>query len=127
MKHALLLLAFIAAPAIAGPPLNFSVEVTKDHAPKVVTVMERQFDLGQGSGWHIHHGTEMVYIAEGEIELRVGTEAPRVLRAGDSVQIPREMPHTATNIGQVPVKLIITYVTDSGSDLRTPVDAPAAN
>jgi quercetin dioxygenase-like cupin family protein len=126
MKHALLLLAFVAAPALAAPPLNFSVEVTKDDAPKVVTVLERQFDVGQGAPWHIHHGIEMVYIAEGEVEMRIGTETPRLLRAGESVQIPREVPHTAINNGKVPVKLIISYVTDSGSELRTPVDPPAA-
>jgi len=110
-------------PALAGTPLNLTTDVPRP-PPQAVTMLERQFEIGQGSGWHIHHGVEMLYVAQGDMELRIGSEAVRILHAGDSFQVPRDTPHTALNIGQVQVKLIITYVHDKDAALKIPAGAP---
>jgi quercetin dioxygenase-like cupin family protein len=69
---------------------------------------------------HSHHGIEMTYILEGEVELAVDGEAARRFKAGDSFVIPAGKVHAAKNVGSVTAKLVGVWVVEKGKPLAVP-------
>ena len=86
-------------------------------------VQSRDFAPGAESGWHIHPGTEVAYIASGTLELRVKGKVT-VLEAGDSFTMPRGVAHNGVNLSDKGVRAVITLVVDKGVAPRQPVPAP---
>ena len=119
--------ALILAPfaAVAGEP-DLHVDVTPSATPQEVQLVEHDFDPGESSGWHIHHGVELAYVLKGDLELKVAGRPTLTLHAGDSFEVPRDTPHEATNIGTTPAGLIISYLIDKGGPVKIAVPAPAA-
>src|SRR6185369_7390701 len=66
-----------------------------------------------GSGWprHLHHDQdEWIYIVEGEFEFQVGKSNKRFrLGAGESVFLPRKVPHVWDCVSGKPGKIINVY------------------
>ena len=113
-------LAF-AQPATAPsstPAQQYDVPTRK---PQTVMILTRDFDPGQSSGKHIHHGVEMAIIIKGDWQITMDGSAPRVYHAGESVTIPRDVPHDGKNVGTTTATLAITFVIDKGSPMRIPV------
>ena len=75
---------------------------------------------GARSGRHTHPGDEISYVAEGQVELLVDGQPPRVVKAGESFVIPAGTVHEAHNTTETPTKLIGVYVVDKGKPLATP-------
>src|SRR3954471_4601060 len=50
-------------------------------------------------------GHEVVAIEEGEAKITLGDKQMRIVRAGEVVRIPPELPHTITSIGDVPLRV----------------------
>jgi len=75
---------------------------------------------GARAARHTHPGDEISYVAEGEVELIVDGQAPRIVKAGESFVIPAGTVHEAHNPGAVPVKLVGVYVLEKGKPLATP-------
>jgi quercetin dioxygenase-like cupin family protein len=69
---------------------------------------------------HSHHGIEMTYVLEGEVELTIDGETPLRLKAGDSFIVPSGKVHAAKNIGEVPGKLVGVWVVEKGKPLAIP-------
>jgi len=111
------------APA-PNPPVMVREEVPQDSGPQDVHVLTREFPVGGSSGWHVHPGVEIGYVLEGETEMRTAGGEPRIYRAGQIFTIPRGTVHNGVNVGQTPARLVITYVTDRGKELRQAVTAP---
>lgn len=110
-------LAFALA-SVGAAPVNLTTDIDMSGPPQTVVFLEREFAKGQGSGLHIHHGVEMNVLIEGEVRVTIQGQAPRVMHAGDSITIPREVPHEAVNIGDGPARIVITYVVDKGRPLK---------
>ena len=106
-----------AAPA-SGPAQQFDVPTGK---PQTVMILTRDFMPGQSAGRHIHHGVEMAIIIRGDFVLSVDGAAPHSYHAGDSLMVPRDVPHDIKNVGSIPGTLAITYVIDKGAPARIPV------
>lgn len=70
-------------------------------------------------GRHTHPGPESGYILAGSFELLIDGQAPRVLKAGDSYQVPPGAIHDA-KAGPEGAKVIATYVVQKGQPLATP-------
>ena len=66
----LLLLAAASAAPSAGPQTHAQLDVPRAK-PQQVIVQSRDFAPGSESGWHVHPGTEVAYIASGRLELHV--------------------------------------------------------
>lgn len=132
MKGALwLVAALLAAPAVAEAPpapapFDVKIDVPQDK-PQQVNMLLRTFPIGSGSGWHVHPGDEIAYMLDGEMMLEQAGEPVRRLVPGDSFAMPRGRPHNGINIGTVPARLVITYVTDSGAPQRKSVEAPGGH
>jgi quercetin dioxygenase-like cupin family protein len=68
----------------------------------------------------LHHGDEIGYLQDGEVEMQIDGEAPRKLKAGDGFIIPAGRVHDAHNIGAGPARVIVTYVVEKGKPLAVP-------
>ncbi len=125
MIRALLLVATAtaaAAPPASVPQIHAELDVPRNRAQKVI-VQSRDFAPGAESGWHVHPGTEVAYIAAGQLEMRVKDKVT-VLNPGDSFTMPRGVAHNGVNRGPVAAKVVITLLIDKGAVPRQPVPAP---
>ena len=50
-------------------------------------------------------GDEVLAIEEGEAKMTLGDRQMRILRAGEVVRIPPDLPHTIESVGQVPLRV----------------------
>lgn len=70
-------------------------------------------------GRHTHPGPESGYVMTGSFELLIDGQAPRLLKAGESYQVPAGTVHDA-KAGPEGAKVIATYVVQKGFALATP-------
>lgn len=75
---------------------------------------------GGSSVRHTHPGEEFGYVLEGTATFELSGQPPQVLKPGDSFFIPANTPHMAHNRGTTPLKLISTYIVETGKPLSTP-------
>jgi quercetin dioxygenase-like cupin family protein len=75
---------------------------------------------GAKAGRHTHPGDEISYVLEGETQLLLNGQAPRLVKAGESFVIPAGVVHDAHNISNKPVKLVGVYVVEKGKPLASP-------
>lgn len=69
-------------------------------------------------GRHIHPGPESGYLLEGSLELLIEGQPPRVVKTGDSYQVPPRAVHDAKT-GPDGAKVIATYVVEKGQPLAS--------
>ena len=114
---------------IAAPPAARADDMRLPVPPRAqgleVEVAARVLAPGSDSGWHIHHGVEIAYVAQGAVELRLANAPIRLLRAGQSAQLPRGMAHLWANGGEAPALIVSTYLRDRQGPLVIPVPPPA--
>jgi quercetin dioxygenase-like cupin family protein len=108
-----------AAPA----PLDLHADVLPSAGPQEVIFVEHDFDPGDSSGLHIHHGVELTYVLKGTMQLAIDGQPPRIVHAGDSFRIERDTPHEVRNVGRSKGALIISYLMDKGVPWKIPVTA----
>jgi quercetin dioxygenase-like cupin family protein len=75
---------------------------------------------GARAGRHTHPGDEISYVLEGQAEITLDGQPPRVVKAGESFVIPAGVVHDAHNDGNVTMKLVGVYVVEKGKPLATP-------
>jgi len=80
---------------------------------------------GAKAGRHTHPGEEISYVMEGEAELLIDGQPPRLVKAGESFVIPAGVVHDAHNASDKPIKLVGVYVVEKGKPLASPASAPA--
>lgn len=89
-----------------------------------VVQVETEIPPGVVSGWHVHPGEEVGYIAAGEVEMMVAGRQTIVLRTGDGFLIPPRTPHNARDIGPETGRMVSTYIVETGQPLSVFVAAP---
>lgn len=120
-----LAIAFCSAGAVAAEQSGF-VRVplqTQDvcSAGTMAVQVRGEFDPGFGTGRHTHPGEELTYILEGEIEVRVDGEPPRIVKAGETFFLPAGVVHEGVNTSNGRVKVLATYIVEKGQPLAKPV------
>ena len=74
-----------------------------------MTVGVAVFDAGKSNVEHIHPNCEeVVYVVDGEVEHTLG-EQTTVLRAGDLIVVPRNVPHRLINRSATAVRAFIVF------------------
>ncbi len=67
------------------------------------------FDAGKGNVEHVHPNCEeIVYVLEGEVEHTLGDQRT-LLKAGDLIVVPRNVPHRLTNVGSAAVRACVIF------------------
>jgi quercetin dioxygenase-like cupin family protein len=88
--------------------------------PGYMTVaVELKVAAGTAVGRHIHPGIESTYVVEGEAELIIDGQPPRVVREGEAFQVPSNTPH-AVKVGDKDAKACSILVVEKGKPLVTP-------
>jgi quercetin dioxygenase-like cupin family protein len=115
-------LAVALVPAMAQQSnIKRTMLQTVDFPPGFTTVSAVVEVAPRGcAGSHNHPGVESTYVMEGEVVLKLDGEPDRVLKAGDSFQIPPGVVHDACVTNGSPVKLLATFVVEKGKALATP-------
>jgi quercetin dioxygenase-like cupin family protein len=113
--------AAIAQTAAGAPPIK-RTPLQRFDVPG--TVFETVIGIAEiapsiAIGRHTHPGPESGYVMAGSFELLVDGQAPRLLKAGDSYQVPPGAVHDA-KAGPEGAKVIATYVVQKGQPLATP-------
>ena len=88
---------------------------------KIAVQVRGEFDPGAGSGRHTHPGEELAYVLEGQIEVRIEGQPPRVVKAGETFFFPAGVVHEGVNTGSTKTKVLATYIVEKGQPLAMPV------
>jgi quercetin dioxygenase-like cupin family protein len=89
--------------------------------PGRVAVQARaEFEPGVAVGRHTHPGEELSYVLEGQLELRIDGQPPRVVKTGESFFIPAGVIHDGVNTGSGKAKVFATYIVEKGKPVATP-------
>ena len=75
---------------------------------------------GAYAGKHTHPGDEITYVLDGDAELLVQGQPPRIVKAGEAFVIPAGTVHDAHNASDKPIRLVGVYVVEKGKPLATP-------
>jgi quercetin dioxygenase-like cupin family protein len=94
-----------------------SLSVADRHAVQALA----EFIPGGAAGKHTHPGEDLGYVIEGTLELLIEGQPPRTLKAGESFFVPAGVVHDGRNIGSGPLKVLATYVVETGKAVATPV------
>lgn len=70
-------------------------------------------------GRHTHFGPESGYMLDGELTLAIEGQPEKLLKAGDSYQVPAGAIHDGKS-GPAGAKVIATYVVEKGKPLASP-------
>lgn len=86
-------------------------------SPELLLLVRAIMPPGKGHNFHWHPGREeIVYVISGTAEQWVGEEK-RIMQAGDSAHVPREMVHATYNVGEDPlVFLAVLGPAETGSE-----------
>jgi quercetin dioxygenase-like cupin family protein len=86
----------------------------------VALLVAVEIDAGVSVPRHTHPGVESAYCLDGSAELSIKGQPDRMVKAGDSFQVPTETVHSA-KIGDKPFKLVVTYTVEKDKPLATAV------
>ena len=119
---AVLLTAALAAAAPVQAQVKRTPVLTADVAApgREAVVVRGEIDPGASAARHTHPGDEISYITEGEAELLIDGEAPRVVKAGEAFVVAAGKVHGARNRGAAPLRFVGVYVVDKGKPLAVP-------
>jgi quercetin dioxygenase-like cupin family protein len=87
---------------------------------KVVVQARAEFDPGVAAGRHTHPGEEIGYVLEGQLELKIDGQAPKIIKAGETFFVPPGIVHDGLNNGTGKAKVLATYVVEKGKPVATP-------
>ncbi len=85
----------------------------------VVVTLQTEMDVGASDPLHSHPGVQMGYLEKGSIRLIVQGQPDKIIKAGESYQVPAGAPHAADAIGTEMYKSVTTYVVDKTKPIRT--------
>ena len=107
--------------AVPAGPDKQTYDVPAGSKDQEIIIQIRKLQDGESVTPHIHHGVEMTEVVTGTFELYVKGQPVKVIHAGESFMVPREVPHDARPApGSPPVHLAVTLVIDKGTPARTP-------
>jgi quercetin dioxygenase-like cupin family protein len=93
------------------PKAYFQMPLEKDPT-RQVRLQSVVIPPGAGNRFHRHPGDQWWAVQEGEVVYTVKGQAPRVLKPGDYVYVPRGTIHRNQNMTDKPVRSIELNITD---------------
>ena len=112
----------VADAQTAGPGGMRSKELNRTEVPGsnyVVVTLQTEMDVGSSDPLHSHPGVQMGYLESGSMRLIVEGQPDRVIKTGESYQVPAGAPHAAGSLGPVMYKSVTNYVVDKTKPIRT--------
>jgi quercetin dioxygenase-like cupin family protein len=109
-----------------GPAFSqrfFTTPLANDPSRDVQMQMQLHLPNRTGNGFHSHNGDQWEVVLDGEITFTAKGQEPRVLKAGESVYIPRGTVHRNENKSNAPTRTIELLIKDK--DKPQSVAAPS--
>jgi quercetin dioxygenase-like cupin family protein len=107
--------------AVAQGSNTQTYDVPAGSKPQTIIITTRDLKDGETVTPHIHHGVEMTQVVTGTFECYPKGMPMKLIKAGESFMIPREVPHDCRpQPGSPPVHLAVTLVVDTGTPPRVP-------
>jgi quercetin dioxygenase-like cupin family protein len=124
-QHILITLAALVSVPLLAQQAGFTrvgLQTQDLSTPGKVAVQARaEFDPGVAAGRHTHPGEELGYVLEGQLELRIDGQPPKIIKAGETFFVPEGIVHDGINTGTGKAKVLATYVVEKGKPVATPV------
>jgi len=98
-------------PSQFRPTVYFQMPLEKDPT-RIVRMQNVTLPPGASNQFHRHPGEQWWTIQEGEITYTVKGQAPRVLKVGDWVYVPRGTIHRNQNLTNAPARAVEMNITD---------------
>jgi quercetin dioxygenase-like cupin family protein len=89
----------------------FQTPLEKD-ASREVRLQSVVLPVGAANEFHTHNGDQWAAVQEGEVTFTIKGQAPRTLKAGDWVYIPRGTIHRNQNLTDKPARSVELNVLD---------------
>ena len=90
--------------------LGVSHKLTSDQTGGAFYVCEAVFGPEGGSPLHIHHyEDEVIYVVEGEIDIRLDKEKLH-MPAGGIIHLPKKIPHALQNLLKTSLRIIVHVI-----------------
>jgi quercetin dioxygenase-like cupin family protein len=108
-----------------GPAFSqrfFTTALANDPSRDVQMQMQLHLPNRPGNGFHSHNGDQWEVVLDGEITFTVRGEAPRVLKAGEFVYIPRGTIHRNENRSAMPTRTIELLIKDKDKPQNMPAN-----
>jgi len=108
-----------------GPAFStrfFATPLENDPSREVRLQMQLHLPNRPGNPFHTHSGDQWEAVIEGEITFTVRGQQPRVLKAGESVYIPRGTVHRNENRSNGPTRTVELLIMDKGKPQNTPAE-----
>jgi quercetin dioxygenase-like cupin family protein len=102
------------------PKPYFQMPLEKDPS-RQVRLQSVVIPAGAGNQFHRHPGDQWWAVQEGEVTYTIKGQAPRVLKPGDWVYVPRGTVHRNQNMTNRPVRSIELNITDKDKPQTEPV------
>jgi quercetin dioxygenase-like cupin family protein len=102
------------------PKPYFQMPLENDPS-RVVRLQSVVIPAGAGNQFHRHPGDQWWAVQEGEVTYTIKGQAPRVLKAGEFVYVPRGTVHRNQNLSGMPARSIELNITDKDKPQTEPV------
>jgi quercetin dioxygenase-like cupin family protein len=93
------------------PKPYFQMPLENDPS-RVVRLQSVVIPAGAGNQFHRHPGDQWWAVQEGEVTYTIKGKAPRVLKVGEFVYVPRGTVHRNQNLSGMPARSIELNITD---------------
>jgi quercetin dioxygenase-like cupin family protein len=118
------LLSLLVTASASTPPPGATRTVLLRHAISVPgyeeVMVETEMPVGGREGRHTHPGTMFARVQQGTVTLEDDGKQTAVYKAGDSYFVDAGNIHEGVNNGDVPVKILVTFVVKTGEVVTTP-------
>jgi quercetin dioxygenase-like cupin family protein len=84
-------------------------------------MIRTEVPVGGREGRHTHPGTFLGLVEQGTFQVDYEGKPSATYKAGDSFFVDAGKIHEGINVGDVPVKVLLTLVVENGATLVTPV------
>jgi quercetin dioxygenase-like cupin family protein len=115
--------AGVAEDAAPAPKIKLLMknEPVSSVSGKEAYMIDVDWGVGASTGRHIHSGDEYAEIVEGELQLNVDGQPPRIVKAGESYHNLAGVVHETKNVSGKPARSIAVLVIDKGKPPSEPV------
>jgi quercetin dioxygenase-like cupin family protein len=122
-KMLFVILALTAAAAAQQPQVERKVLLQQDTAAAGYqnVMVAVTIPAGGREGRHMHPGTAIVHVQEGELTLDHDGRQRRTYKVGETLSIDAGKVHEGMNLGKIPVKAIASFVVEKGKPLTSQV------
>jgi quercetin dioxygenase-like cupin family protein len=110
-----------APPATTPGVTRKILSQTDGPMPGYVTILaQAEIEPGVSVAMHTHPGVESSYLLEGILDLAIQGQPTRLVKDGDSWQVPPETPHGGAKPTETKIRILSTYVVEKGKPLASP-------